>query len=51
MAVTKKCAADIHKGLREGKSVSEIAKKVGVQPKTVSDFKSGKDTPRTKIRK
>jgi len=51
MAVTKKCAGQIHAALKSGKSNAEIAKKVGVQPKTVADFRSKKKTARTTIRK
>lgn len=51
MAVTKACAEAIRRGLRKGMDVTEIADRVGVQPQTVRDFKAGKDTARTSIRK
>lgn len=51
MAVTKNCANQIHSGIRAGKSNEEIADKVGVQKQTVADFRAGRDTARTTIRK
>ena len=51
MAVTRKCAHQIRSAIKSGKSTGEIAKSVGVQPKTVAAFRSGKPSARTKIRK
>lgn len=51
MGVTKACASAIRSRIKSGKSNSEIAKSVGVQPQTVADFRANKNTARTSIRK
>ena len=51
MSVTAKCARQIRAGIKAGKSDAEIAKAVGVQPSTVADFRAGRKTARTTVRK
>jgi len=50
MAVLRACANAIRRGFKKGLSNGVIARRVGVQSRTVADFRARRKTARTRIR-